>query len=349
MSLSLRHSFLDGAAASRSARRALPALNSRHAILAGRGSFFEMSNAQIQNPTAVHRFAILTSGATVLLLMAGALVTSNDAADSVPDWPLAYGKIIPPLVGGIRYEFAHRVVAAAVAVLTLILAIWLARAENRRMVRRLGWTALALVVVQALLGALRVRFGHPPVVATIHATVAQIFFITTIALAFYSSPFGRREIPPLEDSASPAMRPLALWTTLAIFVQLILGAGFRHGAFGILPHLLGAALVLFFVAWTGRVAKERFGKVPEIHRAMVLLHATFGTQILLGIAAYWAVAKAIQEVQPTVPYVILTVAHVLVGALVLASSVLLTLCCFRLIRPQAAVSVTSRAAGTAIR
>jgi len=142
-----------------------------------------MSDARTQNSTAVHRFAILTSGVTVVLLMAGALVTSNDAADSVPDWPLAYGKIIPPLVGGIRYEFAHRVVAGAVAVLTLILAVWLARTENRRSVRRLGWTALALVVVQALLGALRVLLGHPPIVATIHATVAQIFFITTVALA----------------------------------------------------------------------------------------------------------------------------------------------------------------------
>ena len=50
-----------------------------------------MSDAQNQNSTALHRFAILTSGFTVLLLMAGALVTSNDAADSVPDWPLAYG------------------------------------------------------------------------------------------------------------------------------------------------------------------------------------------------------------------------------------------------------------------
>ena len=74
--------------------------------------------------------------------MAGALVTSNDAADSVPDWPLAYGKIIPPLVGGIRYEFTHRVVALIVAMLATVLAIWLARTEKRPAIRRLGWTAL---------------------------------------------------------------------------------------------------------------------------------------------------------------------------------------------------------------
>src|SRR6202142_4496213 len=91
----------------------------------------------------LHRFAFATSTATVLLLMAGALVTSNDAADSVPDWPLAYGKIIPPLVGGIRYEYAHRVMAGTVTILTLILAVWLAR-QGTRLARKLGWTTLLL-------------------------------------------------------------------------------------------------------------------------------------------------------------------------------------------------------------
>ncbi|MGB9336951.1 MAG: COX15/CtaA family protein [Candidatus Acidiferrales bacterium] len=298
--------------------------------------------------TGVHRFAIATAGFTVLLLMAGALVTSNDAADSVPDWPLAYGKIIPPLVGGIRYEFTHRVVAFIVAMLATALAIWLAGTEKRAAVRRLGWTALALVVAQALLGAARVKLGHPPLIATFHATVAQIFFITTVALALYTSPWSLSDQAPHEDRGSPHLRSLALWTTIIIFVQLILGAGFRHGAFGILPHLIGAVAVTFFVIWTGRTAKKRFANVPAIRRSVVWLHATFGTQILLGFTAYWAVAKAINEAQPTLPYVILTVAHVLVGALTLASSVILTLICYRLLRPSGAVELSSQASGAAV-
>jgi len=298
--------------------------------------------------TAVHRFAIATAGFTVLLLMAGALVTSNDAADSVPDWPLAYGKIIPPLVGGIRYEFTHRVVAFVAAMLATALAIWLAGTDKRHAVRRLGWTALALVVAQALLGAARVKLGHPPLIATFHATVAQIFFITTVALALYTSPWSLSDQAPHEDRGSPQVRCLALWTTIVIFVQLILGAGFRHGAFGILPHLIGAVAVTFFVIWTGRTAKKRFANVPAIRRSVVWLHATFGTQILLGFAAYWAVAKAINEAQPTLPYVILTVAHVLVGALTLASSVILTLICYRLLRPSGAVELSSQASGAAV-
>ena len=303
---------------------------------------------EASSKSAVHRFAIATAGFTVLLLMAGALVTSNDAADSVPDWPLAYGKIIPPLVGGIRYEFTHRVVAAIVALLATVLAIWLAGTEKRAAVRRLGWTALALVVAQALLGAARVKLGHPPLIATFHATVAQIFFITTVALALYTSPWSLSDQPPHEDRAAPQLRSLALWTTIVIFVQLILGAGFRHGAFGILPHLIGVVAVTFFVIWTGRTAKKRFAGVPAIRRSVVWLHATFGTQILLGIGAYWAVARAINEAQPTLPYVILTVAHVLVGALTLASSVILTLICYRLLRPSGAVELSSQTSRAAV-
>ncbi len=300
-----------------------------------------MSQTHTQNPSAIHRFAIATAGSTILLLMAGALVTSNDAADSVPDWPLAYGKIIPPLVGGIRYEYAHRVAAFLVAVLTTILAVWLARVEKRAFVRRLGWSALGLVIAQALLGALRVRFGHPPLLATIHATVAQVFFITTICLALVTSEWWQRDLPLLDDGGSPRLRSLALWTTIAITVQLILGAGFRHGAFGILPHIVGAVVLIGFVGWTGRTVRKRFGGVSDLRRGVVLLHATFGTQFLLGIAAYWAVAQAIEEVQPTMPYVVITVAHVLVGALTLASSVTLTLACFRRIRPVASVAVAA--------
>jgi len=301
-----------------------------------------------QSNSAVHKFAIATSAFTVLLLMAGALVTSNDAADSVPDWPLAYGKIIPPLVGGIRYEFTHRVVAGIVAVLTLILAIWLTRTEKRPAIVRLGWTAVALVIAQALLGAARVLLGHPPLIATIHATIAQIFFITTVALALCTSPWSQSDQPTLDDPSSPKVRSVALWTTLVILLQLVLGAGFRHGAFGILPHLIGAAAVTFFVIWTTRTAKKRFANVPEIRSSIKWLNITFGTQILLGIAAYWAVAKAINEAQPTPSYVILTVAHVLVGALTLASSVILTLICYRLLRPSGATELSSHASRAAV-
>lgn len=266
--------------------------------------------------------------------MAGALVTSNDAADSVPDWPLAYGKIIPPLVGGIRYEYAHRLMAGTVAVLTAILAIWLAR-RGSRFLQKLGWTALGLVIAQAILGGMRVLFHDPALTATIHAILAQIFFVTVVSLALLTSGWWNSELAELDDPGSASVRTLSLITTTAIFVQLILGAGFRHGAFGILPHMIGAVVVLFLVVWTGRTVRKRFGSVRDLRRWGILLQAFLGTQILLGVAAYGAVVQEIKAAQPTMTYVILTVAHVLVGALTLAASVLLTLASYRLIRGDA--------------
>jgi heme a synthase len=305
-----------------------------------------MAERPLQTPRALYRFAVITSCCTALLLMAGALVTSNDAADSVPDWPLAYGRIVPPLIGGIRYEYTHRVLAGIVSILTLILAVWLARVERRPLARRLGWTALALVVAQACLGGFRVLVGYPALSATAHATLAQVFFITVVGLALYLSGWWQRDLPELDDRGSPQLRSLAAWTTAAILVQLVLGAAFRHGAFGIVPHLVGAGVVTALVVWTGAVAKRRFREVRDLRRATILLHSFFGLQILLGFAAWWAVDAARDAVQPTFTYVLLTVAHVLGGALTLAASVILTLTCFRLIRPGTAVAAASQAIGS---
>lgn len=289
----------------------------------------------------VYRFAVLTSCCTVLLLMAGALVTNNDAGDSVPDWPLAYGRLIPPLVGGIRFEYTHRVIAGAVAILTLILAVWLtfAKLPRRPAAKALGWIAVVLVLAQAGLGALRVEEIHPMISAIAHATLAQIFFITLVGLSLYLSPWWEKDLPRLEDSKSPSLRTLATLTTLAILAQLILGAAFRHGAFGIVPHLVGAGVVTVIVVWAGRAAKTRFRENRDLRRGTILLHSFFGLQILLGFAAWYAVrVLAMQSEQPTVLFVTLTVAHVLGGALTLAASVIFTLTAFRLIPGSAAES-----------
>lgn len=298
-----------------------------------------MSAQDNQMFRGVYRFAVLTSCCTVLLLMAGALVTSNDAADSVPDWPLAYGKLIPPLVGGIRFEYTHRVIAATVAILTLALAIWLtfSKLPRRPAAKPLGWLALILVLAQAGLGALRVEEIHPMLSATAHATLAQIFFMTMVGLSLYLSPWWEKESPQLEDARSPSLRLLTALTTLAILAQLILGAAFRHGAFGIDPHLVGAGVVTVMVVWAGRASKVRFRENRDLRRATIFLHSFFGLQILLGFAAWYAVrVLATESSQPTLPYVALTVAHVLGGALTLAASVIFTLTSFRLIPGSAA-------------
>jgi heme a synthase len=297
-------------------------------------------------PQTVYRFALFLSCSVVVLLMAGALVTSHDAGLAVPDWPLSYGSLMPPMVGGIFWEHGHRMIATVVGILTIVLAILLAKSEPRRWVRNLGWTALALVIAQGILGGLTVKYLLPPPISTAHATLAQLFFITTVSITLFTSRWWQSDLTLLEDSASPQLRSLTALTTTAIFLQLILGAGFRHGAFGIVPHLIGAVVVLFLVIFTGRTVRKRFGKIRDLRRWGILLQSFLGIQILLGLAAYWAVVRAAQDAQPTAVYVVATVAHVLGGALTLAASVALTLSCFRLIRDDAKVTVAASASGS---
>lgn len=293
----------------------------------------------------VHRFAVFTAGCTFFLLAAGALVTSNDAGLAVPDWPLSYGSLLPPMVGGIRYEHGHRMFAAFVGFLTVILAIWLWRVETRRWVRTFGWVALGLVVAQGLLGGLTVKLFLPPSVSSAHATLAQLFFASVLSLALFTGSWWQKDLPQFDDPGSPRLRALAVATSIVIFLQIVLGAIFRHHGFGIVPHLIGAGVVTLMVVWTGGTVRRRFPQAPALRRGVKWLHSFFGLQILLGGAAWWAVRVAADAPQPVPLTVWITVAHVVVGALLFGSSVLLALCSFRLVRPSGALAVESRAAG----
>src|SRR5215210_6986956 len=104
----------------------------------------------------LHRFTVFVTGATLLLIVAGALVTSHDAGLATNDWPLSNGQVFPQLVGNLFWEHSHRLIAASVGILVIILNVWLWRSEKRGWVRRLGLVALAAVIAQGLLGGLTV-------------------------------------------------------------------------------------------------------------------------------------------------------------------------------------------------
>ncbi|MSV30846.1 MAG: hypothetical protein EXQ52_19180, partial [Bryobacterales bacterium] len=135
----------------------------------------------------LHRYSVLLAVCTLLLVVAGGLVTSNDAGLSVPDWPLSYGKLMPVMEGGIFYEHGHRMVATTVGFLTIILAVWIWRVESRPWMRHLGFAALAAVIAQGLLGGMTVIFMLPKPVSISHACLAQLFFSTTVSIALFTS------------------------------------------------------------------------------------------------------------------------------------------------------------------
>ncbi len=203
--------------------------------------------------TGLHRFAVLTAAATLLLIVAGGLVTSTESGLSVPDWPTTYGQNmftfpISKWVGGIRFEHTHRLIASTVGMLTILLTAWLARRETRRWVRRLGYLALAAVVAQGVLGGLTVLLLLPPAVSVAHACLAQTFFSLTVALAVVTSPRWKDRAPTslrLAFAGEPVAR-IAAVTAGAVFLQLVVGAVMRHTKAGLaipdFPLALGRVL-----------------------------------------------------------------------------------------------------------
>ena len=243
------------------------------------------------------------------------------------------------MVGGIFYEHGHRMIASFVGLLTIILAAWLWRAESRRWVRHVGLAALGTVVAQGLLGGLTVLFLLPTAISVGHACLAQVFFTMTVCLAFVTSP--NWPIQALEGSATseidsprPPLAQLCLATNVAIFLQLLLGAAFRHKGVGILPHLVGAAIVAALVVWLLVRVTTRLPNSPNIQRWALLLNGMVMLQLVLGAGAYWIRVVTQDAPQPMLAMVTLTVAHVALGALVLATSVLVTIQVHYGLRPE---------------
>src|SRR5258708_8256699 len=288
---------------------------------------------QAESAPGLHKYAVFTAICTFLLLIAGALGASNGAGLSVPMWPLAWGAVTPTMVGGIVYEWSHRVIAASVGFLAIILAAWLWIAEKRLWMRWLGLAALGGVIAQGILGGLTVRMFQPPAVSAAHATLAQLFFSTVVAIAFFTSPWWQGEIPELEDAATPRLRSLTIWTIAAVFLQLVLGAAFRHKGFGIIPHLIGAAVVTMLVFMTAGALKRRFSNAQPLRKCARFLHILIGLQLLLGAGAWGARVYAARFPQPITIMVTLTVLHTVTRALLLATTLLTALLSYRMLRP----------------
>jgi cytochrome c oxidase assembly protein subunit 15 len=213
------------------------------------------ANAVSKSNPWLYWFAVLTALATLALIGIGGLVTSHEAGMSVPDWPTTYGynMFLFPInkwLGGIFYEHSHRLLASLVGLMTTVLAVWLWLKDRRPWMPWLGVAAFLLVVAQGVLGGLRVTL-HMDSLGIYHATIAQLFFVLTCAIALFTSRFwlnlqtggagsspGRSLAEPGPQPADGAMgtsrpvdknlRTLVLATTILIFIQLIIAAAMRH-------------------------------------------------------------------------------------------------------------------------
>jgi len=288
-----------------------------------------LKGIEIPYHRGLHRFAIFTASVTLVLIVAGALVTSNDAGLSVPDWPTSFGSYykIPHMVGGIKYEHTHRMVAEFVGLLTIILAVWTWRVEKRRWMRLLGLAALATVIVQGILGGLTVLFFLPPIVSSAHALVAQTFFCIAVAIGVFTGRRWVEEQPRTEfDQRRPALFTLILLAIFVLYVQLFLGAMFRHHGLSWWPHIVNAGLVAIVLSWTTIRAITVYPHVDAIRRPAVAMLFLMLAQLCLGFLAFVTrVMWGKDAAQPELPMVISTVVHVAVGALLLAATIVLAI------------------------
>jgi cytochrome c oxidase assembly protein subunit 15 len=289
-------------------------------------------------------FALLTAASTAVLIFAGGLVTSTGSGLSVPDWPTSYGwnMFTFPLenwVGGIFYEHSHRLIASTVGFLILTLAFWLWRAEPRRWVRRLGFIALGAVITQGVLGGITVLWYLPDPVSIAHASLAQIVFCLTTTIALVTSPGWRTRYEqhgPLPDDRT--LQGVAVATVACIYAQVVIGATMRHTdaglaipdfpwAFGhLIPphwdpkiaihfaHRVGALVVTTMVlATTGHVFAHHRRRLELLRPSLVLL-GLVSVQVTLGALTVLSRKQHI-----------INSFHVVTGALVLITTLVLTL------------------------
>jgi cytochrome c oxidase assembly protein subunit 15 len=300
----------------------------------------------------LHLYSKVLAASTLLLIVAGAMVTSTGSGLAVPDWPTTYGYnmfTFPPSkwVGGILYEHGHRLIASTVGFLTIILAIWLWRTEARGWLRRLGFVALAVVIFQGILGGLTVRFFLPAPISIGHAGLAQIFFCLTVSIALFTSSGWRSSYLPDLPVASvfsrtirddSTLRRLTIGTTAVIYLQILLGATMRHTgaglaipdfplAFGgLVPSRWDPAIATHYAHRVGAVAAAlaaiaTAAHVWYHHRGVPALVRPAGLLILL-VAVQITLGAFVVLTRKAVP---INSAHVAVGALALVTSLVLSL------------------------
>lgn len=283
---------------------------------------------------ALRLYTKFVAASTLFLIYAGAMVTSTGSGLAVPDWPLSYGMLMPPMVGGIFYEHGHRMVAATVGFLVVIQAIWLQRSEPKRFVKKLGWLSLAAVIVQGLLGGLTVIFFLPKPISISHALLAEIFFCINVSIAFFTS----RSFERLRERRASAADHRRVTRTLVamVFLQVFLGAWMRHlGAGlaipdfplsfgGLVPpfdsvgivanyaHRIGALAVVVMAIVTG--VKIHRGGDRALRSIWWPLMGLLVVQVGLGASTIWSGKSPI-----------VTSFHVMTGAATLAVTLILAL------------------------
>jgi cytochrome c oxidase assembly protein subunit 15 len=267
---------------------------------------------------------VATAAATLFLIFVGGTVTSNDAGLAVPDWPTTFGEnmfLYHPRnwVGDVFFEHGHRLAGAAVGLIAVGLAVWTQRCDPRPAVRWFGWALLAAVIVQGVMGGIRVN-ERSIAWAVVHGCFAQLFFAASVWMMFITSPAW---FDAVEAPAAPVPRfwmGVCAATPVVVFGQLVAGAIYRHLHMGLAWHVVGAILVTIVVCVMVMWVSGEHADRALLLRLVKWLGAVLVIQLSIGVAAYVATASADPAREATFWQWFIPSLHVAVGALVLALS-----------------------------
>lgn len=294
------------------------------------------TGTQVDSPWP-HRLALITAVSTLMLIFVGGLVTNTGAGLAVPDWPTTFGynMFLYPwseMVGGIFYEHSHRLIGSLVGLLTVTLGLAFWWIERRRLTRWLGVIAIGAVIIQGVLGGLRVILTPTGTeLALLHGLLAQAFFALIVGMAVLTSTEWKQGTGIVVMGDDGAIPRLCVLTTGAIYLQIVFGGLLTHIGDWVLAHLLCAALAAACSCCLAtRILRSHLGRAQFI-RPAVLLIGLLGLQLLLGIGSYVNRFTSLDIPFATTTRLALPTVHRITGALMLAACIVLTLRAYRLL------------------
>ena len=322
-----------------------------------------------------HPLAFITTGMLFVMILLGATVTTIEAADSDPEWSLRFWEWFRPAQGGLWWELMHRRLGTLIGFVAIFMAIAMQK-DPRKRVRRYGWFALALVIVQGLLGGLRIHVvSNPSVqdffvetlgfdqhaarmfVAMVHGFFGQVLFVVLVGLTLVTSRgWISNELPSETSPWTRKMRRLAIWTIVLVFCQLLVGTYIRHGRVfwpdesapghnhALITHVVLAIGVVGHIWLCNRHSRNRHPKIFQVwHIAGLALFLSY-LQLFLGLGS-WVVTLENENAMPGDVAMLIRVGHVANGAMIFAILVCMTLRSYRFLTPGSSDDAPADASG----
>jgi heme A synthase len=267
----------------------------------------------------LYRSALLVVFLALLVIITGAFITSTEVAARQPQSAIA-----PEVGGGL-----HRALAVVLVACILGIAIWISATPTARWLRAVAWSGVVTLAVGAAL-----EWQTPPLspkIAVFHALSAHFFLSLSTVIAVGTSAGWNREPERVDGSSPLLLRPLAVATPPIVFLQITLGAAYRHDMTSIMPHMAIAMGVAFLALIGSTVVLQNFPGPPPLRRAAVALISIVLLQVCLGIGAF---LMLVLNAAGTFYFVATSVGHVLVGASTLAASVIMAMQVWRSVLPK---------------